>query len=214
MPTFATSDFEQMERRFRASFFNSVGGFKSVHLIGTIDEAGRTNLSIFNSIFHLGANPPLLGMVVRPHTVERHTLENILQTGVYTINHINEAIFRQAHQTSAAYDREVSEFEACGLTPAYRDGCAAPFVQESRVQIGLKFIEKIDVQWNGTHIIIGEITSVTVPEHCIGEDGFVDIERAGTVACSGLDAYHLTQRLARLSYAKPDAPLTEIPQLP
>lgn len=214
MQIFTTAEFQQMERRYRAAFLNSLGGFKSVNLIGTQDEAGRTNLAIFNSIFHLGANPPLLGMVLRPHTVERHTLENILQTGAYTINHISEAIFRQAHQASAAYDREVSEFEACGLTPTYRSFCPAPFVQESPLQIGLKLVEKIDVQWNGTHIIIGEITGVAVPEHCIGEDGFVDIERAGSITCSGLDAYHLTRRLARLSYAKPGVPLTEIPQLP
>ena len=100
MHTFTTSDFRQMERRYRAAFLNSIGGFKSVNLIGTVDGQGRTNLSIFNSVFHLGADPPLLGMVVRPHTVERHTLENILQTGAYTINHISEAIFRQAHQAS------------------------------------------------------------------------------------------------------------------
>ncbi len=214
MQTYTTSDFRQMERRYRAAFFNSIGGFKSVNLIGTIDQEGRTNLSIFNSVFHLGADPPLLGMVVRPHTAERHTLENILQTGAYTINHISEAIFRQAHQSSAKYDREVSEFEACGLTPAFREFCPAPFVQESPLQIGLRFVEKMDVKENGTHIIIGEITGVAVPEDCIGADGFVDIERAGTITCSGLDSYHSTRRLARLSYAKPGAPLTEIPPLP
>lgn len=214
MQIFTTSDFRQMERRYRAAFFNSIGGFKSVNLTGTIDQEGRTNLSIFNSVFHLGADPPLLGMVVRPHTVERHTLENILQTGAYTINHISEAIFRQAHQSSAKYEREVSEFEVCGLTPEFRDFCPAPFVRESPLQIGLKFVEKIDVQWNGTHIIIGEITGVAAPEECIGQDGFVDIERAGTITCSGLDTYHRTQRLARLSYARPGARLTEIPPLP
>lgn len=211
MQTFTTAEFQKMERRYRAAFFNAIGGFKSVNLIGTKDEEGHTNLAIFNSVFHLGADPPLLGMVVRPHTVERHTLENILQTGAYTINHISESFFREAHQTSAAYPREVSEFEACGLTPLYRSCCAAPFVQESRLQIGLKFIEKKDVQWNGTHIVIGEIICVTAPEQCIGADGFVDIEQAGTMTCSGLDAYHLTRRLARLSYAKPDTSPTEIP---
>lgn len=210
MRTFTTSDFQQMERRYRATFFNSISGFKPVHLVGTADAQGCANLAIFNSVVHLGADPPLLGMVVRPHTVERHTLENILQTGAYTLNHVSEAIFRQAHQTSAKYPREVSEFEACGLTPTYLDFCAAPFVRESPLRIGLALVEKIDIRHNGTHFIIGQITGVTVQEDCIAPDGFVDIARAGSIACSGLDAYYRAQRLARLSYAKPGISPTEI----
>ena len=34
------------------------------------------------------------------------------------------------------------------------------------------------------------------------QDGFVDIEAIDTVAVSGLDSYHVTERLARLAYAK------------
>jgi hypothetical protein len=35
------------------------------------------------------------------------------------------------------------------------------------------------------------------------EDGYLDIEKAGTISCTGLDSYHITQRLQRLNYAKP-----------
>jgi len=44
---------------------------------------------------------------------------------------------------------------------------------------------------------------VILPDDIVGEDGFVDIEKAETVAISGLDSYHETKRIARLSYAKP-----------
>ena len=37
----------------------------------------------------------------------------------------------------------------------------------------------------------------------LDEDGYLDIEAAGTVAVSGLDGYHRATRLARLPYAKP-----------
>ena len=46
-----------MEQRKRAHLINSVGGFKSVCLIGTVDKVGQTNLAIFSSIVHIGANP-------------------------------------------------------------------------------------------------------------------------------------------------------------
>ncbi len=211
MKILQTVDFEQMERRYRAAFFNTAGGFKPVHLVGTANGEGKYNLSIFNSIFHLGANPPLWGMVIRPHSVERHTWENILETGFYTLNAVPEAFFRQAHQTSAKYSREVSEFDACGFTPVFHRDFPAPFVAESPVQIGLKLVDQMHVSLNDTIIAVGQIVCVAVQEDCVGLDGYVDIEKAGAIACTGLDAYHRTQRLARLSYAKPDTPLHEIP---
>ena len=60
---------------------------------------------------------------------------------------------------------------------------------------------------NNTVLVIGAIEHILLPDEVLGGDGFVDIERAGTVALSGLDSYHRSQRMGRLSYAKPDKPL-------
>lgn len=100
-------DLMGLEQRYRAAFVNSLTGFKSVCLIGTINENRQTNLAIFNSLIHIGANPPYIGFISRPDSVDRHTLSNIMETGYYTINHINETIYHQAHQTSARYSREI-----------------------------------------------------------------------------------------------------------
>ncbi len=210
MGQFNTTDILAMEQRYRAAFINSLGGFKSGVLVGTVNKEGNTNLAIFNSLFHLGANPALCGLIIRPDSVARHTYENILETGSYTINHINEDIYKQAHQTSARYDREVSEFDATGLTLQYEQGVMAPFVKESHVQFALEFAEKHELQINGTILVIGKIVKVMLPDECIGADGFIDIERAGTITVSGLDSYHTTQRLSRLSYAKPGVAITEV----
>jgi len=206
------NDLMQMEQRQRAAFVNALGGFKSVNMVGTVDMSGLTNLAIFNSIVHLGANPPLMGCIVRPDSVERHTYENILETGYYSFNHVNANCYEKAHQTSARYPKHMSEFEACGLTPYYQDGSLAPYVKESGLQIGLRFREKIDITLNGTILLIGEIMHVYVPEACIQADGFVDLEMAGTLAGSGLDSYHATHKLARLKYAKPNLPPETIPE--
>jgi flavin reductase (DIM6/NTAB) family NADH-FMN oxidoreductase RutF len=189
---------------------NSLGGFKSVALIGTKSEAGNTNLAIFSSIFHLGANPPLVGLIFRPSPPMRDTLKNILENKYYTINHLNEAIYKQAHQTSARYDASLSEFDCTDLTEEYKNDFEAPFVKESNVQIGLIFREKIDIAINKTHMIIGEIVQIYFPEACQAPDGFVDLEKANSITCSGLDSYHKTTKLDRLSYAKPNLPITSI----
>lgn len=207
-------DFEQlmdMEKQQRVNFVNSLGGFKSVSLIATKNKNHQLNLAIFSSIVHIGANPPLMGVIFRPGVVERHTLENLIETEFFTINHLNETIFRQAHQTSARYEREISEFEASGLTPDYKNDFFAPFVKESNVQLGLQFKQKIDIEINNTILIIGEIKQVYFPENCYCEDGFIDIEKANTITCSGLDSYHKTTHLDRLSYAKPNKEVISIP---
>ncbi|MFT5914956.1 MAG: flavin reductase (DIM6/NTAB) family NADH-FMN oxidoreductase RutF [Flammeovirgaceae bacterium] len=193
---------EAFEKRYRGAFINSLTGFKSVNLVGTISKVGNHNLAIFSQVFHLGADPALIGMIVRPHVTPRHTLENLMETGFYTLNHLNESIYEQAHQTSARYEEGVSEFEATDLNPVFIDSFPAPYVTESEVKIGLKFEQKLDLEINKTVLIIGSIQEVHLAESLVGEDGFVDLEQAGTVTSSGLDSYHRTQKLARLPYAK------------
>lgn len=205
-----SSDFATMESRYRAAFMNSLTGFKSASLIGTIDKNQNTNLSIFSSVVHLGSNPALVGFINRPDTTERHTLENIYDTGFYTINHINKNIFKQAHQTSARYPKNISEFEATKLSPEFINGFKAPFVKESHIKFGVEFAEKHDLKINGTIFVIGKITEVILPKSSLMADGAIDIEASETIAISGLDSYHSTGKLARLSYAKTDKFPTEI----
>ncbi|MFY7844791.1 flavin reductase family protein [Chryseobacterium gambrini] len=200
---FTNQQIAETEERKRTALVNSLSGFKSLNLIGTVNKYGQTNLAVFNSVMHIGANPPLMGFISRPDSVERHTLENIQQTGYYTINHVNKDIFEKAHQTSARYKREQSEFDASGLTAEYKNNFSAPFVQESSIQIGLILKEIVSVKSNGTHLIVGEITDLYFPEEIWDETGILDVEKAGTVAGSSLDGYHTTQLLKRMKYAKP-----------
>ena len=192
----------EMEQRKRAQFINSISGFRSVALIGTRDTKGQTNLAIFSSIVHIGSNPPLLSFIMRPDSVERHTLTNIMETGFYTINHINADMYEKAHQTSARYPKNVSEFDAAQLTQAFKNDFVAPFVAESNIQIGMEFKERINININQTSMIIGEIKFVHYPTNCLLDDGFIDIEKAGTITSSGVDSYHTTQLLQKLEYAK------------
>ncbi len=207
---FNSESLMSLDKNKRVHLINSLGGFKSVSLVGTSDLEGNTNLAIFSSIFHIGANPPLIGLIFRPSPPERNTFNNIINTGYFTLNHINESIYKKAHQTSARYDQDVSEFEKTGLTPEFKDHFFAPYVSESKIQLGVEFKEKIDISVNNTTLIIGEIIHIYIPEEIINEDGFVDIEKANTITCSGLDSYHKTVQLDRLSYAKPNLEITSI----
>lgn len=203
-------DIVNLETRYRANFINSLGGFKSLVLLGTKSLQGNENLATFSSFFHLGANPALCGIVVRPNVETQNTLGNIVSVKQYTINHVLPDFFKQAHQCSAKYEAGISEFKEVGLNPLYIEGITAPFVKESMIKFACELIQKIDVVLNGTYIIIGKIIKVIVPDEFVHPDGFIDIEKAKTITCSGLDSYHATSQLGRLSYAKVDIPLKEI----
>ncbi len=204
MTTYSREDIDNFPQRYRTTFINSLSGFRTACLIGTADKNGKSNLAIFNSLTHIGAHPPLLGLIIRPHSAERHTLENILDTNVFTINHVQESFLKKAHQTSARYPQEISEFEATGLNEYYADAFYAPFVAESTVRIAAKHLQTIDITANNTILLIAEIIRVELPDPIVRSDGYIDLGAAGTIVCNGLDSYHTTQPIARLTYAKPD----------
>ncbi|MGF1564866.1 MAG: flavin reductase family protein [Flavobacteriales bacterium] len=207
MKRFTRTDLDAMPQRYRAAFVNSLSGFKSASVIGTCDQRQRTNLCIVSSVVHIGSNPPLMAFVMRPPSVPRDTYENIMLTRSFTINHVSTQWVAQAHQTSARYAQGESEFVATGLTPLWVDDFEAPAVAESPLRMGLRLVNDLPIELNGTRLIIGEVVWTDVPLTAITADGYLDIETIGTATISGLDSYHRTERLARYAYAKPDQDL-------
>lgn len=197
------NDIEQLEKNYRRAFVNSLAGFRQAVLVGTKSNDGYPNLAIFNSLIHLGANPALFGLMSRPDTVQRDTLQNILDTREYTLNYVPAALYQQAHQTSARYDREVSEFERAGFEEWYHPSCSAPFVGEAVVKMAMQLEETIPIQLNGTILIIGSIRQVELDDRLVEADGFVNLTAAEVLLSQGLDAYFVSQELGRLPYAKP-----------
>ena len=92
------NDIQSFNQRYKVQLINSLSGFKSANLIGTQDGDGKSNLAIISSVVHLGANPALVGFVMRPDNGERHTLDNIITSKHYTINQVSADIYQQAHQ--------------------------------------------------------------------------------------------------------------------
>ena len=137
-----------LEHLYKINLINSCAGYKSANLIATKSTDAITNLAIFSSVIHLGSSPPLLGFILRPTTVPRNTYQNIMETGYFTINHIHENILKDAHHTSAKYDKSVSEFDVTDLETAYKDKFYAPFVKNSPIQLGMKYIEEYPYKGN------------------------------------------------------------------
>lgn len=190
--------------RFRAHLINSCTGYKSCNLIATEDTYQNTNLAIFNSVIHIGSNPPMLGCIMRPLTVERHTYDNMKETGYFTVNQVHYTDITSAHQTAAKYSKDTSEFDATGLTTEYLHDFKAPYVKSSPIKLGCKFMNEYLIKENNTLLLIGGIERVYLQEDILSEDGWVQLDKAETATCIGLDGYALPKLLARFAYAKPD----------
>lgn len=191
-----------MERFYRANLINSVSGYKSANLIGTVSADGITNLAIFSSVVHLGADPALLAFIQRPLGESGHTYHNLKQNGFYTINHVHRDFIQQAHYTSAKFDPSTSEFDACHFTPEWIDGFPAPFVKESQIKIGMRFVQEIPIELNGTIMVIGQIEHLIIADHALQPNGNVALDQVGDVCISGLENYSAVEHLAAFPYAK------------
>lgn len=189
-----------MAKLARVQLATSLPGAKPMCLVGTQSTDGITNLAPFSSIVHLGSNPMLIGMVTRPATVERHTLNNILATKHWTINHVHKDILSQAHQCSARY--QVSEFDATDLTVHHEPDINAPFVAESRIRFALQLKEIIDIDSNKTRLIVGQVILIEFDDVLLESDGGIDLVQADTLASTALDTYFTISPHAKLPYAK------------
>ena len=149
MTFFSEEDILQMPKVKRLNIINSITGIKPANLISTIDERNRHNLAIFSSVVHLGSNPALIGFILRPQEkIRRHTYENILENGYYTINHLPNHKTLEGHYTSAKFDKETSEYDVCHFTPEFQHEFPVPYVKESFLKMGLKHVESIPIKYN------------------------------------------------------------------
>ena len=200
---FNTDQINDLEKIKKINLINSCSGYKSANLIGSISKEGITNVAVFSSVTHLGSNPPTLGFIVRPTTVPRDTYKNIMESGIFTINHVYEDILEDAHHTSAKYEEEISEFDITELEAEYHNDCIAPFVKGSPVQMEMRFVEQYHIKSNNVIHIIAEIKNLYVKDDILQEDGFLDLAKGKVAAINGLDAYAVAKNSSRFDYQRP-----------
>lgn len=204
MNHFDRADIAAMDRKFRMNLIQSLPGFKTANLIGTVSQNGQFNLAIFSSVIHLGSSPPLLGFKMRPTHVQRDTYQNILETGFFTLNSISPKLLPNAHWTSEKMPPESSEFEVCQIEREMSPAFPAPFVKASPLKMMLKFVEDIQIKANGTHLIVGEIQEIFLKESALEADGHLDFQALEALAIGGPDRYYTPQFLLELPYGMPD----------
>ena len=191
-----------LERKYRLNLINSISGIKPGNLIATKSKNGEENVAIFSSVVHLGSDPAELGFIIRPQgETPRDTYANIYETGYYTINHIPENLIKKAHYTSAKLPKGESEFERMNIEKEYLDGFYAPFVKESPVKIGMKFISGVPLH-NGCTLMIGRIESIYIPDNAINNLGQLNLSECNSIGIGGLNSYYRLNKIDSFPYVR------------
>jgi len=203
MRTFSKKDIDGMDKIYRLNMINSITGYKSANLIGTQSASGIANIAVFSSVIHLGSQPPLLGFILRPTTVPRHTYQNLKANGIFSVNHIHADQIADAHHTSAKYPDNVSEFDHTQLVAQYHSQWPAPFVKDAPIQLACRYQNEYPIEENGTILIVGSIETIYLKEGLLMDDGWVRLDRGNIVAINGLDGYAKPELIERFSYERP-----------
>ncbi|MFV8344279.1 flavin reductase family protein [Flavobacterium sp. XS2P39] len=208
MKHISTADISKMEKIERLNLINSCTGYKSANLLATKSMDGKPNVAIFSSVTHLGSNPALIGIIMRPTTVPRDTYKNIKETGYFTVNHVTVAMIEDAHHTSANYEPGVSEFDKTNLEEEYKNNIETPFVKGSPVQLHCKYVNEYYIRENDTIHIIAAIENIFFEEELEHKDGWLQIDKGNVVTLNGLDGYCLPTLVDRFQYARKEIPST------
>ena len=187
--------------RFRAQFFNSLGGIKTAGLLSTFNTNGKANSAVFSQIIHIGSSPPTWGFLFRPPTKGHQTYDNILRNPYFNFCLATSFISaRELHQTSANYNENVSELDSLNIKWKNHRKYHVPLLLNGDFQLIFRHT-KSHTMSNQTVLLEAEIIHVSSsldPD----DNGFIDLTQKVLLSSQGTSAYSKADKVEKFPYAK------------
>src|SRR5215213_1954319 len=163
--------------------------------VSTLDLAGVRNLAPFSFFNAIGSNPPALSISINyvdSLDQRKDTLRNIIDTGEFVINIVDEDLALAMNATAANYPSSVDEFEIAGVAATPSVMVRPARVAGAPVSLECKLFTLVPVgQGPGSAtVVIGVIHMIHVRSDSINERHYIDITKLRPIA-----------RLAGASYA-------------
>ena len=139
--------------------------------VGTTSATGIHNIAPFSYFMPIGSAPPTVAFSSAKdrHGKEKNTLDNILETGVFTLSMVTADLIEQMNASSATVPASVSEYDETGLTPVQGMWVNAPYVGEAHVTSECRVLQTIPL--GNTTLVIGEILGFHMSETWDAKDG-------------------------------------------
>jgi flavin reductase (DIM6/NTAB) family NADH-FMN oxidoreductase RutF len=142
---------------------------RPIALVSTFSANGVANCAPYSYFNAMCEDPMLvvLSFAERSDGKPKHSLANLLRTGEFVVNLVDEQIANGMHISSAEVPEEVSEFEQAGFTPAACAVVRHPRILEAPISFECRVFQRIEV---GAlrDLVLGEVI------HVHARDGLVD----------------------------------------
>lgn len=149
--------------------------------VSTCGVNGINNLAPFSFFNCFGVDPPMVGFTPAYKSIAQEngqvirepkdTLRNVLDTKEFVVNIVSRNLAEQMNQSSAEYPKDVSEFDAVGLTPASSTLIKAPRVAEAYINLECTLIQYI--QHGNNNLVLGEIICMHIDDQVIDNRGHI-----------------------------------------
>ena len=137
--------------------------------VESIDAEGHRNLAPYSYFNVVAATPPTaIFSTGRPQGRIKDTLANVIATGEFTLNIVDESLTAKMHASSAEYPANVDEFEEVGLTAASGESVSAPMVVEAKAVLECRVSQIVDLGDPVTaSVVFGDIVRLHIADEIL-----------------------------------------------
>lgn len=156
---------------------------------GTEPGFERDNLITVAWTGIVNTDPPMLSVSIRP---QRHSYAQIVQSGAFCLNLIDQKLCRAADFCGVKSGRDVDKFEAMGLHAREVPGFPAPALEEAPAFLCCRVRQRMAL---GSHdLFLCAIEEVYVCDALFDADGRLHLARANLIAYAHGEYFPLRER--------------------
>lgn len=176
---------------------------RPIGFVSTISAGGIPNaapFSFFNGISHA---PPLLCLSIAnkvDNSGPKDTLANILETGEFVVNIVDEALAEAQDRCAQRFPPDVDEIQAAGLTGVPGIAVKAPTILESPVNLECRLVQHIALPESAYTLVIGRIVYFQVRSDILLPNGYIDPRKLQSVGRMTGNSYTLTREIFTLKH--------------
>lgn len=152
---------EDLSSRERYRLLTTLVVPRPIGWISTRSRDGVPNLAPYSFFAALSANPLLVAASIgRRQGRPKDTLENIRQTGCFSVNVVSLELLEAMNASSAEVPPETDEFQLAGVTACPGKLVDVPCVQEAPAVLECRLFKEVELGDAPNTLVIGEVKCV------------------------------------------------------
>jgi len=200
-------DFATVEPRQAYFWMASTITPRPVAWVSSLSAAGVTNLAPFSFFQMITASPPtlMISPLINSDGSMKDTPHNIRETGEFVVNLVTYPMVDSMNATSFGFDRQLSEFEQCGIEATPSSLVKPPRVAKASVSFECKLAHFMPypAESPSCYVVFGTVIAAHIDESILGADQKVDPRRLDLVSRMGADWYGRTNAEENFELVRP-----------